>query len=85
MIISSLVVEALPGKAEELSATLDKLEGVETHGVQENQVVVTIETETVEESHALASSFVHLEGAVNVNLVYANFEEDPFIKKAVER
>lgn len=84
MIISSLLVEAAPGRAEEVEKHLVPISGVEVHGVKENQVIVTIEADTVEESHEIASGFIRIDGVNNVNLIYANFEDDPYIKKAVE-
>lgn len=85
MIISSLLVEAALDRADEVAEALKHVSNVEVHGVQENQVIVTIEADTVEESHATASDFIKIEGVNNVNLIYANFEDDPYIKKAVEK
>lgn len=85
MIISSLLVEAAPSRTEEVEENLKQVSNVEVHGVQDNQVIVTIEADTVEESHAIASDFIKIEGVNNVNLIYANFEDDPYIKKAVEK
>lgn len=85
MIISSLLVEAAFGQVDEVEESLKQVSKVEVHGVKENQVIVTIEADTVEESHAIASDFITIEGVNNVNLIYANFEDDPYIKKAVEK
>ena len=49
---------------------------------EENRLVVTIEAETVDASHAVASSFIEIDGVMNINLVYANFEDDPSLRKA---
>ena len=51
------------------------------HSQEENRLVVTIEAETVDASHAIASSFIEIEGVMNINLVYANFEDDPSLGK----
>lgn len=77
MVISSLVIEVMPEHVHDTRANLEELEGVEVHSAHENRLVVTIEAETVDESHDIASSFIHVPGVYGVNLVYANFEDDP--------
>lgn len=80
MVISSLVVETLPDSTSAVSQALSSIEGVEVHGLNDNQVVVTIEAETTDDSHTIASSFIKIEGVLGINLVYANFEDDPSLK-----
>lgn len=75
MPISSLVVETNPDNTQEIAQSLEQLESVEVHEVKDNKVVVTIETDTVDASHKIASSFITYTGVLNVNLVYANFED----------
>ncbi|WP_139653123.1 chaperone NapD [Raoultibacter phocaeensis] len=82
MVISSLVVDAVPGKEHAIADQLVQIDGVEVHSMEENRIVVTIEAETVDDSHAIASGFINIEGVMNINLVYANFEDDPSIRKA---
>lgn len=82
MVISSLVVETIPRQTTHVSDELAQLEGVEVHEVNECTIVVTIEAETIEASHATASDFIAIEGVRGINLVYANFEDDPTITKA---
>lgn len=85
MVISSLVVETVPRFAEAVAEHLGALDGVEVHEVRgDGKLVVTIEAETVDGSHSVASSFIGFEGVTGINLVYVNFEDDPGIKK-VER
>ena len=60
-------------------AALPGLEGVEVHGVQDYKIVITIEAETVDESHDVANSIVPITGVIGVNLVYLNFEDDKTI------
>lgn len=76
MVISSLVVDAAPGTEHSITERLFAIDGVEVHSQEENRLVVTIEAETVDASHAIASSFIEIEGVMNINLVYANFEDD---------
>lgn len=82
MVISSLVVETLPDCTNIVSQLLGEIDGVEVHGIESNQVVVTIEAETTDDSHEIASGFISIEGVIGINLVYANFEDDPSLKGA---
>lgn len=82
MVISSLVVDAVPGTEQAIADQLVQIDGVEVHSLEENRIVVTIEADTVDASHAIASGFIAIEGVMNINLVYANFEDDPSIRKA---
>ena len=79
MVISSLVVETAPEYTEAVATVLPGLEGVEVHGVQDYKIVITIEAETVDESHDVANSIVPITGVIGVNLVYLNFEDDKTI------
>lgn len=81
MVISSLVVDAVPGKEHAVASRIAALDGVEVHSIEENRIVVTIEAETVDASHGIASSFIEFDGVMNINLVYANFEDDPSLMK----
>ena len=82
MVISSLVVDAVPGTEDAIAQSLAAIDGVAVHNREENRLVVTIEAETVDASHAVASSFIEIDGVMNINLVYANFEDDPSLRKA---
>lgn len=85
MVISSLVVETTPGKVRSAAEALAKIEGVEVHNFEGYKIVVTIETETVDDSHEIASGFMNIEGVTGVNLIYANFEDDPSLKAAQDK
>ncbi len=76
MVISSLVVETLPEHTDAAAEALVRIEGVEVHEAQGCKLVVTIEADSSAASHAVASSFVGVEGVANVNLVYVNFEDE---------
>ena len=54
----------------------------ETNG---HKIVVTIEADTVDDSHDIASGFIGIEGVTGINLVYANFEDDPTLAEAGTR
>ena len=85
MVISSLVVETSPERTDDVALELAQREGVEVHETNGYKIVVTIEAETVDDSHDVASGFIGIEGVTGVNLVYANFEDDPTVQKAAVR
>ena len=76
MVISSLVVETLPEHTESASEKLATISGVEVHEINDYKLVVTIEADSTDASHAIASSFIQVEGVIGVNLIYANFEDE---------
>jgi len=76
VVISSLVVETVPGKTAAVAADLAAREGVEVHETQGHKLVVTIEAATTGASHAVASGFAAVPGVTGVNLVYCNFEDE---------
>ena len=78
-VISSLVVETAPEYTDAVSTELAGLDGVEVHGVDGYKIVITIEAETVDESHAIASGVINITGVIGVNLIYVNFEDDETI------
>lgn len=79
MVISSLVVETAPDYTQSIAQQLPALAGVEVHEVNDYKIVITIEAETVDDSHDIANSIVPWEGVLGVNLIYLNFEEDESI------
>ena len=85
MVISSLVIETVPERTVDAARELDRREGVEVHETNGYKIVITIEAETVNDSHAVASSLLGIEGVTGINLVYANFEDDPSLAKAGAR
>ena len=85
MVISSLIVETDPERTDEAARQLAKREGVEVHETNGHKVVVTIEAETVDDSHGIASGLIGIPGVTGINLVYANFEDDPSLAGAGSR
>ena len=78
-VISSLVVETMPDCTQSVAEKLSEIAGVEVHGIEGYKVVITIEAETVDDSHEIASGLINLGGVIGVNLIYVNFEDDPTI------
>ena len=65
MTISSLIVECAPEACDAVAAELSMRDGVEVHGIDAKQgkVVVTVEADGIDESHRIASDFVHRYGS----------------------
>ena len=80
VVISSLVVDTLPGPTQAAAEALALIPYVEVHEITRTRIVVTIEAPTLDASHATASSFINVEGVTGVNLIYFNFEDDPTLK-----
>ncbi|MDQ0156697.1 chaperone NapD [Robertmurraya andreesenii] len=85
MVISGLYLETVPGKAFLAAEELAKKEGVEVHHIEEDyKIVITLETETADQSYKIADSFKEIDGILTICLVYSNFEEDPFCQQAAD-
>ena len=84
MAISSLVIDAMPDKLQEVADSLNAIEGVEVQGMDETtgRIVVTLEAANVYESSDIATSFVHLPHVFNANLVYVSVEDELEDRKA---
>ena len=78
-VISSLVVETAPEYTQVVASELPQKPGVEVHGIEGYKIVITIESETVDESHDIANGLMDITGVIGVNLVYLNFEDDKTI------
>ena len=83
--ISSLVIDTVPEKTDVVAEALAQIEGVEVHGKDAGQVVITIEKETTSEMQECANGFSSIDGVINVNLIYFNFEDDPEIQAKFEK
>ena len=76
MVISSLVVETMPDRTDDVARELALREGVEVHETNGHKIVVTIEASSTGASHEISSRFIQIPGVLNVNLVYVNFEDE---------
>ena len=81
VVISSLVLECLPGREEDVARIAADVPGVEVHGVREGKVVVTIEAPSVDDSAEIANGLVCADGVTGINLVYVNFEDEPALAR----
>ena len=79
MVISSLVVEALPDSVDAVADELRGIGGVEVHGIEGYKIVITIEADTVDASHDIADGISLLSDVLGVDLIYLNFEDDKTI------
>lgn len=85
MVISGLYLETVPGKARIAAQELEKKNGVEVHHIEEDyKIVITLETDTADESYKIADTFKEIEGVLTTCLVYSNFEGDPHCQQAAD-
>jgi periplasmic nitrate reductase NapD len=85
MVISGLYVETTLGKAQQVAEELVKIKGVEVHHVHEEvKVILTLETETVDQSYRIAETFKEITDVRAICLVYTNFEDEPFYQGAAD-
>jgi nitrate reductase NapD len=81
VVISSLLVESAPKTLGHVTRELARIEGVEVHGTHGAHIVISIEAPSISASYAIAASLKTIEGVTAVQLVYANFEDDPLIQE----
>jgi nitrate reductase NapD len=81
VVISSLLVEAAPQDVDRVVREINEIAGVEAHGTHGCAIVVSIEAESVRASQAIATALYAMDGVSGVQLVYANFEDDPLIQR----
>jgi len=85
MVISGLFLESVPGKAFLVANELGQIEGVEVHHIEEDyKIVITLETETADQSYKIAETFKEIDGVLTICLVYSHFEDDPFCQQAAD-
>lgn len=85
VVISGLYLETVPGKAIHAAKELEKKDGVEVHHIEEDyKIIITLETETADQSYRVADTFKEIEGVLTICLVYSNFEGDPFCQQAAD-
>lgn len=83
MVISGIYIETIPGKARAAAEQLALLNGVEIHHIHEDKkIILTIETDTVDQSYRTAEKFKDIDGVLTICLVYTNFEDEPFYQEA---
>jgi nitrate reductase NapD len=81
VVISSLLVETTPEDIERVFREINAIAGVEAHGTHGCAIIVSIEAESVRASQAIATALCAMDGVSGVQLVYANFEDDPVIQR----
>jgi nitrate reductase NapD len=78
MNISSVIVNAQPGRTAVVRSGLEQTAGVEVHAAtEEGKFIVTIETDTDGEMVAAFDRINALEGVMSVAMVFHQFESDP--------
>jgi periplasmic nitrate reductase NapD len=83
MVISSLFIETVPGKAANAAKVLERLKGVEIHHIEKDyKIVLTLEAETIDDSCHTSEKFKFVDGVLLVCLVYHYFGEDEHLEAA---
>ncbi len=76
VVISSYLAMLERGREEEVVAELKTLEGVEVHGFEYGQYVISIESSTIDETYSKATEITRMDGVTTLNFVYCNFEDE---------
>ena len=78
MNISSVIVNALPGRSTGVRGGLEQIAGVEVHAATEDgKFIITIEADTDGEVVGVFDRINVMEGVMSVAMVYHQFESDP--------
>ena len=78
MNISSVIVNARPGHAENVRLRLVEIDGVEVHAVSdEGKIIVTLETEGDGPTADLFERISKLDDVLAASMVYHQIESDP--------
>ena len=78
MNISSVVVHAQSSSVDRVRGGLGALAGVEVHAASsEGRLIVTIETDSDQETVDAFEAIRQLDGVLSASLVYSHFESDP--------
>lgn len=78
MNISSVIVNAQPGRAGVVRSGLEQTPGVEIHAsTEDGKFVVTIESDTDGETVGTYDRLSQMNGVMSVAMVYHQFESDP--------
>jgi len=85
VVISSFLVSTVKGETAEAAETISQIAGVEVHETHDTTLVITIEAPTIADSTNTATEVNLSKGVISVRLIFANFEDDPVIKKQLEK
>lgn len=78
MVISGIYIETIPGDALKVSQSLQKIDGVEVHHLEDDfKIILTVEADTVDGSYKIAEKFKQIDGVLTICLAYSNFENEP--------
>lgn len=86
MVISGIYIETISGTAKLVSNELGNIDGVEVHHIEKDyKIIITLETETVDQSYRTAETFKKIDGVLAIYLAYTNFEDEPFYQEAASK
>ncbi len=76
MVISGLLVNAMPEKLEKVKKDLHSINGVEINSIVDDyKIVVIVESKTIEDEVLISREIAGMDGVLGINLVYHNFED----------
>lgn len=76
MPISGVVVRCMQGKEQQVAEQARQLPGTDVHAaLPDGQVIVVIEASSVHAEVDIASQLERLDGVINVQVAYHNFED----------
>lgn len=76
VVISSYLALLKRGSEPKTIAKLEALEGVEVHGAQHGQYILSIELKSVDATYRRATEITRMNGVTTLSLVYCNFEDE---------
>lgn len=76
MPVSGIVIKCLAGHAPSVVEALTGMNGVEVHGIADNdQIVAVVEADTVQQEVDIVSRLHEFANVVSVQMAYHNFED----------
>ena len=73
--IASLLVQMWPDKAETIAHLLDRIPGIETHGISNGKLIVTVEAASDAQLVELIGAVEAADGVVAASLAYHQIED----------
>ncbi|MCL2807663.1 MAG: chaperone NapD [Coriobacteriia bacterium] len=80
VVISSFLASTIKGQTDAVAEAISHISGVEVHETHNTTLVLTIEAPTIQESTKIATEVNLTEGVITLQMIFANFEDDPVIK-----
>ena len=75
MPISSVIINASAGTAENVSAAVNELQGATVMEIRENSIIAILDTQDPKQDKNLWDQIKNTPNAINLDLIYHNFED----------